>query len=215
MSSKYESLDTKDLPQIYNINKSSTFRNISLLDKYYIKSIDDIAAKEKFKINSLTLNDLDFIYETNNINMENTSLVEINYMNIGLQILSNDKFKYNFISLLKERKIINNYNWFILFEQLPKKSDGEIYSLDEILNNKPKLLMGVLPHAYDPKKFIEKQFAQLYSNNLQWVIYFKYIYIISIKIKPILTLSHKKEVYMAIELKLILITYSFMVLLCI
>ena len=96
MSSKYESIDVKDFSQIYSINKSSTFRNISLLDKYYIKSINDIAAKEKFKINSLTLNDLDFIYETNNINMENTSLVEINYMNIGLQILSNDKFKFNF-----------------------------------------------------------------------------------------------------------------------
>ena len=34
MSSKYESIDVKDFSQIYSINKSSTFRNISLLDKY-------------------------------------------------------------------------------------------------------------------------------------------------------------------------------------
>ena len=195
MSSRYEAIDTKNLSQIYNINKSSTFRNISLLDKYYIKSINDIAAKEKFKINSLTINDFDFIYESNNANMKNSSLVEINYMNIGLQILSNDKFKYNFISLLKERKIINNYNWFILFEQLPKKSDGEIYSLDEILNNKPKLLIGVLPHAYDPKKFIEKQFAQLYSNNLQWVIYFKYIYYFNKNNTNTDIISQKRSIY--------------------
>ena len=195
MSSRYEAIDTKNLSQIYNINKSSTFRNISLLDKYYIKSINDIAAKEKFKINSLTINDFDFIYESNNANMKNSSLVEINYMNIGLQILSNDKFKYNFISLLKERKIINNYNWFILFEQLPKKSDGEIYSLDEILNNKPKLLMGVLPHAYDPKKFIEKQFVQLYSNNLQWVIYFKYIYYFNKNKTNTDIISQKRSIY--------------------
>ena len=195
MSSKYESIDVKDFSQIYSINKSSTFRNISLLDKYYIKSINDIAAKEKFKINSLTLNDLDFIYETNNINMENTSLVEINYMNIGLQILSNDKFKFNFISLLKERKIINNYNWFVLFDKLPKKKDGEIYSLDEILNNKPKLLIGVLPHVYDPKKFNEKQIVQLYSNNFQWVIYFKYIYYFYKNNTNTNTISQKRSIY--------------------
>lgn len=179
MSSKYEPIDAKDLSQIYNINKSNTFQNISLLDKYYIKSINDIAAKEKFKINSMAIKDLDFIYESNNANMENSSLIEINYMNIGLQILLNDKFKYNFISLLKERKIIDNYNWFILFDQLPKKSKGEMYNLDEIMNNKPKLLIGILPHVYNPKKYNEKQFVQLYSNNFQWVIYFKYIYYFS------------------------------------
>ena len=195
MSSKYELIDQKDLSQIYNINKSSTFQNISLLDKYYIKSINDTAAKEKFIINSLTINDLDFIYESNNANIINSSLVEINYMNIGLQILYNDKFKYNFISLLKRRKIIDNYNWFILFDQIPKKSDAEIYSFDEIMNNKPKLLIGVLPHLYDPKKFNEKQFVQLYSNNLQWVIYFKYIYYFNKNNTNNSTISQKRSVY--------------------
>ena len=195
MSSKYESLDTKDLSQIYNINKSSTFRNISLIDKYYIKSINDIAAKEKFKINSMTLNDLDFIYEANNVNRENSSLVEINYMNIGLQILSNDKFKFNFISLLKEKKIIDNYNWFILFEQQQKKKDGEIYTFDEIMNVKPKLLIGVLPHNYDTKKFNEKQFVQLYSNNFQWVMYFKYIYYFNKNNTNTNTTLQKRSIY--------------------
>ena len=127
----------------------------------------------------MTIKDLDFIYESNNANMENSSLIEIKYMNIGLQILLNDKFKYNFISLLKERKIIDNYNWLILFDQLPKKSKGEMYNLDEIMNNKPKLLIGILPHVYNPKKYNVKQFVQLYSNNFQWVIYFKYIYYFS------------------------------------
>ena len=195
MSTKYESKDSKDLSKIYNINKSSTFKNISLIDKYYIKSINDIAAKEKFKINSLIINDLDFIYETNNVNMENSSLVVIHYMNIGLRILSNDKFKYNIISLLKERKIIENNNWFILFEQTLKKNDGEIYTLDEIMNNKLKLLIGILPHVYDPKSFNEKQFVQLYSNNFQWVIFFKYIYYFNKNNTNSNTISQKRIIY--------------------
>ena len=63
------------------------------------------------------------------------------------------------------------------------------------MNNKPKLLIGVLPHVYDPKKFNEKQIVQLYSNNFQWVIYFKYIYYFYKNNTNTNTISQKRSIY--------------------
>ena len=184
MSSNFEPYYEKDI--FYDIYKSNTFQNISFLDKYYIKNIYDIEAKEKFKLNiennnkEIIIKDLEFILERKGPKDENISLTEIYYLNLGLQIISNNKYKYNFITLLKQRKIIENFNWFIIYDNdinnNNSKNNDDLYNLDEIVNIKSKLLIGSLPHLYNPKKFKENQLISVYSNNFEWLLFFKNIY---------------------------------------
>ena len=73
MTSNYESIEEKNLFNYYNIKRSNTFINVSW---YYVQSKNDIAAKEKFKINvyniennkhkEIIINDLDFVLGVRN-----------------------------------------------------------------------------------------------------------------------------------------------------
>lgn len=178
---KLELNDDPGLPNYYNISKSDTFQNISSLNKYYVCSQNDIAAKEKFIFNmynlinktnfEIILNDLDFILGVRNHNFDTRNKTDIYYLNIGLDMTSSQTEKYNFINLLKEREIIDNYNWFISYEKLNRNKDI-IYNLDDILQTKPKLIMGCLPHDYYPKLFSKNNIISDYSFNLR----FKEIY---------------------------------------
>ena len=56
------------------------------------------------------------------------------------------------------------------------KNDDDLYNLDEIVNIKSKLLIGSLPHLYNSKKFKENQLISVYSNNFEWLLFFKNIY---------------------------------------
>ena len=44
---KLENIEVKNISNYYHINKSDTFQNISLLNKYYVLSKKDIAGKGK------------------------------------------------------------------------------------------------------------------------------------------------------------------------
>ena len=186
MSSELILLNDKEILNYYDINKSSTFKNISFSDNYYIESINDIIAKENFKLLSydinnkkdkeIEINDLNFIFIVKNKNIKNENLTELFYLTIGLQIISDNKYKYNFIHILKERKIIDNYNWFILYEDNKENNQENLCNLDEIINNKPKLLIGTLPHEVDPMKYNKNQLISAYSNNFDWILFFKNVY---------------------------------------
>ena len=178
---KLELNEEQPLPNYYNISKSDTFQNITNLNKYYVCSQKDIAAKEKFIFNmynlinktnfEIILNDLDFILGVRNYNFDTKNKTDIYYLNIGLDMSNSQTEKYNFINLLKEREIIDNYNWFISYEKLNQNKDI-IYNLDDILQTKPKLIVGCLPHDYYPKLFSKNNIISDYSFNLR----FKEIY---------------------------------------
>ena len=181
ISPKLETLDNKNISDYYHINKSNTFKNISLLNKYYVLSKNDIAAKEKFIFNTYNLNnkandkiiinDLDFILGVRTINILKNNTIDIYYLNIGLGIMYFQTEKYNLINLLKERKIINDYNWFILFEKV-KRNEDDLYNLDDIINVKGKLILGCFPHEYNPQLFLKDNIISDYS----WILNFKNIY---------------------------------------
>ena len=114
--------DKKDLSNNYNINNSNTFQNVSFLNKTYVRSKYDIHAREKFIFNRIDLEkkiskeiiirDLDFILGVSPSYKLNETIY---HLNIGLELMKSQNEKYNLINLLKERKIIDNYNWFITF----------------------------------------------------------------------------------------------------
>ena len=118
------------------------------------------------------INDLDFVLEPTNNFIDSKNKTEIYILNIGLDIINSQTEKYNLINLLKERKIINNYDWFISFEVLDGNKD-KIYNLDDILKTKPKLIIGCLPHDYYPKLYFKQNLISDYSFYLN----FKDIYL--------------------------------------
>ena len=189
MLSKLELIDEEQLLNYYNINKSKTFENITCLNQLYVQSTKDIAAKEKFKINiynsenkickEIEINHLDFVFGVPNIVKKNDNFTEIYFITIGLQYLTSSKNteekQYNFISLLKERDIINNYNWFIFYEKI-NLNENELYNLYDLINNKQMLLIGGSPHEFEPKKFHKQQLFSVYSNYFLWILEFKSVF---------------------------------------
>ena len=171
--------DKKDLSNNYNINSSNTFQNVSLLNKTYVRSKYDIHAKEKFVFNSsnlekkiskeIIIKDLDFVLGVSTYKLNDT--IDVYQLNIGLELMRSQYEKYNLINLLKERKIIDNYNWFITYNNVKRNSDG-IYNLDDIINIKGQLIIGCFPHDYNSNLFSKNNIRADYS----WVMNFKNIY---------------------------------------
>ena len=171
--------DIKDLSNNYNINSSNTFQNVSLLNKTYVRSKYDIHAKEKFVFNSsnlekkiskeIIIKDLDFVLGVSTYKLNDT--IDVYQLNIGLELMRSQYEKYNLINLLKERKIIDNYNWFITYNNVKRNSDG-IYNLDDIINIKGQLIIGCFPHDYNSNLFSKNNIRTDYS----WVMNFKNIY---------------------------------------
>ena len=101
------------------------------MDRYYVLSRKDIAAKETFKINSynlenkktseIILNDFDFVLGVNDTNNNEKNETELYYFTIGLKQLELYRDKFNYTYLLKEKNITNNYYWFIMFEKRKKR----------------------------------------------------------------------------------------------
>ena len=170
--------DKKDLSNNYNINNSNTFQNVSFLNKTYVRSKYDIHAREKFIFNRIDLEkkiskeiiirDLDFILGVSPSYKLNETIY---HLNIGLELMKSQNEKYNLINLLKERKIIDNYNWFITFNNVKRNSDG-LYNLDDINNIKGQLIIGCFPHDYNLYLFSKNNIRVDYS----WVMNFKNIY---------------------------------------
>ena len=176
--------------KIYTINKSKTFKNISCLNKYYVKSNKDIHAKEKFTMNlydingktlkEIILNDFDFVFGVKSINDKNKNLSQLYYLTIGLQIFPINKYtqdnKFNLIDNLKKRNIIQNYIWFIYFNN-NKIDNNEINNLKNLLNMNSTFLIGDYPHIYKPNEFSKDQIYYSYNNNFFWSLKFKSIYV--------------------------------------
>ena len=187
MASKLELLDEKEILNNYNIISSKTFKNISCLNQYYVQSNKDIEARENFKINiynsenkinkEITLNNLDFVLGVKNQKKDNFS--EIYFITIGLQYYTSSKYtqekQFNFINLLKERNIINSYNWFIFYETIDLK-ENELYNLYDLIKNKKILFIGGSPHEFNPHKFHKQQLVLVQSNFFLWILEFKSVY---------------------------------------
>ena len=189
MLSNYELINEANLLNNYDIENSETFHNISCLNQYYVQSNKDIHAEEKFIINMYNLDDksikefiiddLDFVLGIRNINQKKENLTEIYYMTIGLQFFTSQRYtqekKINFISLIKQKKLVENYNWFIYYEKIKRNKEG-LYNLDELINTKKSLILGDFPHKFKSNEFHEEQLLNINSHYFLWILEFKSVY---------------------------------------
>ena len=168
-------LNENELNTYYKISNSKTFQNIAAAPITAKIKNNDIQAKENFilnfynhvtkKYNEKQLNELDFIlavgYNKDNI------YEKLYYVNIGFLFfpsgIMTDRYHFGFIQQLKEKEIIDNGNWFIYFEK--KNNKDEIMKLQDILNAKPSLIIGMTPHHYKNSIFLETQ-LDIISNDL-------------------------------------------------
>ena len=179
-----EKINDNNLNNLYDINKSNTFKNISNLNRFYVISNKDVHAEEKFKINlydinnkkykEIILNDFDFVLGLNYYNKIN--FTKIYYLSIGLQIFTGEN-KFNFILNIKQLNYIENYIWFFYLEKdKNNNNETEIINLENFMNKENILLIGDYPHKYKPKEFSMDQIYYIYSTNFLWSIKFKSIY---------------------------------------
>ena len=86
-------------------------------------------------------------------------------MNIGFPIILSQSIrdKFNLIYQLKEKNIIESYDWFILFDNGKILNESEIFNLENITNINTTLIIGGPPHYYDKTKFFKSQLLQSYT----------------------------------------------------
>ena len=191
-----------DFQSHYNIVKSNTFKNISTGKRFLLDTNYDSIATEKFKLNmfnyqkkeyyNISINDMIFIYNTNDNNI-NTNYENINqnkeeqksyYLNIGFQIINQkmlkEREKYNFITQLKKREIIDKYDWSIFFKKGPNNNGNFLDNPDYLINAKGEILIGDLPDNYNPNNYNIEQLKKTYSiynsNIFKWGLEFKEIF---------------------------------------
>ena len=188
ISSSKNIKNINDFQSHYNIIKSNSFKNI-LTGRTLAEANYNSMAMEKFKLNifnykkreyyNTSINDMIFIYN-NKDNVNEKSY----YLNIGFQII-NQKFfkereKYNFITQLKKREIIGNYDWSIFFKKGPNNNGNFLYNPYYLLNAKGEILIGDLPNNYNPNNFNIQQLKKTYSKYtpllFKWGLEFKNIY---------------------------------------
>ena len=157
ISSSKNIKNINDFQSHYNIVKSNSFKNI-LTGRTLAEANYNSMAMEKFKLNifnykkreyyNTSINDMIFIYN-NKDNVNEKSY----YLNIGFQII-NQKFfkereKYNFITQLKKREIIGNYDWSIFFKKGPNNNGNFLYNPDYLINARGQIYIGGLPYNYN------------------------------------------------------------------
>ena len=188
ISSSKNIKNINDFQSHYNIIKSNSFKNI-LTGRTLAEANYNSMAMEKFKLNifnykkreyyNTSINDMIFIYN-NKDNVNEKSY----YLNIGFQII-NQKFfkereKYNFITQLKKREIIGNYDWSIFFKKGPNNNGNFLYNPEYLINAKGEILIGDLPNNYNPNNFNIQQLKKTYSKYtpllFKWGLEFKNIY---------------------------------------
>jgi hypothetical protein len=117
-------------------DKNETFYYKSFYGAYYVKDhfyFDTINDKTKVE-------DLKFIYSPNDNKKESTCF------NIGFKAFSRNlrETDLNIIKQLKNKNIINNYDWSIQFDSSMKYPDKGIF------------VIGAKPHEYNPELYKEK-----------------------------------------------------------
>jgi hypothetical protein len=179
--------EEKEQEKKYDIYKSSTFKNISTLNRTYAKSRKDIHAVEKMKFNlydikekkvkDLTIN-LDFVLGVQENKSDN--YFEKYYFSLGLRMLVPQDYlkeqKLNIIHDLKYIGIIDNYDWFFYFEPKEKKGE-ELFKYEDLIDMEQTLFIGGQPHEYKPDKFDKNSIHSVYSIiNFSWDLKFKSIF---------------------------------------
>ena len=179
--------DKSELSSYYNLSLSNSFKNISCLDIKFVTSDKDIHDQEKFifnlynnrtkKFNEIIINDMDFVLGVRQLK----KLGDIYFMNIGFPIIKSGTIrdKFYFIPQLKEKNIIDNYDWFIYYENQEKanKNENEIINLDDISNIKANLIIGGQPHYYKNDIFYKSQLLTTYTDVYGWILEFKDVYL--------------------------------------
>jgi len=126
------------------------------------------------KYNEEKLNNIDFALgvKSNSLNGE------FYHLNIGFPIMksNNIRDKFNLILQLKEKNIIESYDWFILFDNGKTTNENEILNLENIANIKSTLIMGGAPHYYDKSKFFKSQSLSSKTDGVAWTIQFQKAY---------------------------------------
>ena len=180
----------------YIHNKSNTYKRLSenaiIYDEIEYNgtfSSDDITfinidSNEFNKIlqNNNNLHDKKYQKVYHNISFINKLTDEIGYKNygyIGLKFPDKNKNDIiNVIPLLKEKDIINNYAWTLLFEQ---KNENNIYTIDSFSKIKGNLIVGDELYNYYPMKYMSNISYNITMNIrnglLNWDIEFSNIYI--------------------------------------
>ena len=183
MIEAFKILNEKELSTYYNTDSSKTFKNISLIGKF-VTSEKDIHAQEKFIFNlynnrtktyrEIIVNNMDFILGVRLVK----SSSYIPFMNIGFPIIKSGSIrdKFYFVSQLKEKNIIEGYDWFIYFEN-KKLNEYELFNLEDLYNMKPKLIIGGPPHYYKNDLFYKSQILTTYTDIGKWEISFKDVYL--------------------------------------
>ena len=171
--------------QYYNYSISKTFKNISCFGIKYVTSKNDIHAKENFYFNiynnktklykEMEIDDLNFILGVDLFKQYGTYFLTIGFPMVNEKTLNN-RFKFDLIIQLKQRKIIDEYDWFILYDSNLDQGEN-IIKAEEISNSKSKLIIGTPPHYYNKDKFYQSQLLKTYSDLYFWSITFKDIYV--------------------------------------
>ena len=168
----------------YNRYQSDSFDNKSSFNITFGTSSHACMGRENFKVldhekKEINLENIDFILS------EDTNENKPNCLYIGLldNQYSQTSFKdYTLITQLKQKKFINEYCWFILFNKATKyNNDNSLYDPDEIANLKGNIFFGDFPHNFDTKNFYKSQLINTYtsytsSNIMKWELKFNKIY---------------------------------------
>ena len=169
----------------YNYTKSKSFKNISKIGRAFVKSENDIQASETFFFNlydnktkihkEIEIFQLNFIFGVDLFVKKG-----VYFLNIGFPVINenslNDRFKYDLIIQLKQRKIIDSSEWFILFDNKFDSGD-DVIKAEEISNLNPEIIIGTYPHYYISDKYRQNQLLKTYSDLYFWSITFKDIYL--------------------------------------
>jgi len=168
----------------YNTTCSTTFLSIEKFGYQVVTSREDEYAQESFifnfydnktkKYNEEKLNNIDFALGVKSYTLNG----EIYHLNIGFPVFRANTIrdKFNLILQLKEKNIIESYDWFILFDNGKATNENEILTLENIANLKTSLIMGGTPHFYDKTKFFKSQSLSSKTDETSWTIKFDEVY---------------------------------------
>ena len=181
----FHRLNESEKMSYYNYTKSKSFRNISKIGKEFIRTEDDIHATEAFFF---------YLYDNTTKRRKEIDIFQFNFifgvdlvakngayfLNIGFPVINekslNDRFKFDFILQLKERQIIDSYEWFIYFDNSSDNGD-DVIKAEELSKLKPEIIIGTNPHYYIKDKYYPNQLLKTYSALYYWTISFKDIYL--------------------------------------
>ena len=200
-----------DIPSNYNSEnpKSITRKDLGfiLTDVY----VDTFLTEDSFIIPEININNKTYILSYIYAPMNNNDF-EINFQkypytcaNIGLKLSSDqmEEFKYNFLRELKALDIIDNYVFYIEYNNSN--------------NDEGNLIIGKKPHEFS-NKYNLKQYREIYALNLKielyWMIRFHLVYFRNAgendKNVKIFNLTNNNDAILEYNLNNIYGTYEFM-----